>query len=637
MSHFWHKPLTFIAGAAAVASMVGVGAFNAGGSSPQTAHASSTNVTFSFDQFPDGLNIDQASATVDIVAGYLVGSNGPTTVAARNNGSPEYDAITKPVFTNHGKTISFSLHKGMKWSNGDAMTTQDYLLAWKAKMALGLCAGSCDNVKSISLHGKYGITLHMKTIYAAAVWGAVGNIPLYDHKWDLNGMGGVTKGDVTACLHANASNNFKACTKYATELFTDSALNYTNDSFVVAGPYEVDTFSNNNEITYKPDPNYTSSMPGGKPHYQHLTFLFYPSVAAMIAGAARKDTDVTDDYVLNDVGTPHQAGSLKSYSKIFKTYVSGPIPEALHFNERNKFVDVEGQNAASHQPNPFYGSKGLKVRQALLLGFNRAKLIVASFAPLSLGVANKLVSWCFPLTCAKSGGSPFHAKNITGNWDPIHSKWVPGTCATSKKNGGDGRNNTATRDALKLLKQAGYGPKNHLHVYLSSTTASWRVLEEGYLQQCWQALGSWVTVTPENVKSTHYFDSYANGGTINTGKYEADIHAYSASNPDPSGWLGNLRGDKCPQDPPHTAAQGNTACIADHLVDKALNKGQATFNTAARQHWYTLLDDEIAKKADIASIAPRPQIWTWDGVPKSGFAMSAWTNGPTWSVFRWKQ
>jgi len=613
--------------------MMGLGALTASSVSAHAVHNSASNVTFSFDQFPDGLNSEQAGTVVDVYNDYLNSSNGPALVLAANNGSPIYEAITKPVLSNHGLTVAFSLHSGMKWSNGDPMTNTDYLLGWKVRMNTGICAGSCDNIKSISLNGKYGIVLHMKDVYAAYIWGAVGGIAMFDHKWALNGMGGVTKGDITSCLKASASNNFKGCAKYATEMETDSALNYESSNYVVAGPYEVSSFSNNNEISYSVDKNYTKSMPGGKPRVKQMTFLFYPSVAAMIAGAARKDTDLTTDYVLNDVGSSKQAGTLKSY-KQFKTYLSGPLPEVLTFNQRNATTDIEGQSPASGVSNPFVGSKGTKVRQALLLAFNRTKLIEAAFAPVTAKVAATLVSWCAPIACAKGSSAPFHATNVHGNWDPIKHSWVVGACATSKSNGGDGRNNAAVKDALTLLKQAGYGSKNHLHIYLSSTTAPWRVLEQGYLQQCWQALGSWLTVTVENVKSTHYFDTYQNGGVLDLGHFEADIHGYGSSNPDPSGWLGNLRGDKCPQDGDHSIARANIDCFNDPIINNALNKGEATFSSAKRQHWYQVLTDEIAKQADWAALAPRPQIWTWDGIPKKGFAIDGWTEGPTWDVFK---
>jgi ABC-type transport system substrate-binding protein len=635
MSHFWHKPLNLAASAVVVASMLAGGAITATTVSANAVHNSASNITFSFDQFPDGLNAEQAGTVVDVYNDYLNNSNGVPLVLAQGNGQPLYAGITKPAYKNHGLTISFSLHKGMKWSNGDPMTNSDYVLGWKVRMNTGVCAGSCDNVKSISLHGKYGITLHMKRVYAAAVWGAVGGIPLLDTNWALNGVGGVTKHDITTCLKASASNNFAGCNKYAHEMEVDPALNYESSNYVVAGPYEVSNFANNSEITYKVDPNWTKSMPGGKPSIKQLTFLFYPSVPAMIAGAARKDTDLTTDYVLNNVGGPHSPGTLKSY-KQFKTYVAGPLPEVLTFNQRNAVTNIEGQNAANGVSNPFVGAKGLKVRQALLLAFNRAKLIAASFAPVSLSVAATQVSYCSPITCSKAGAAPFHT-HLSGNWDPRRGRYIPGACATSKKQGGDGRSNMAVKDALALLKSAGYGPKHHLHVYLSSTTAPWRLLEQGYLQQCWQALGSWVSVTTENIKSTHYFDTFANGGVLAVGHFEADIHGYGSTNPDPSGWLGNLRGDKCAQDGDHSSARANSDCFNDPVINNALNKGQATFSNSVRSKWYRVLTVEIAKKADWATIAPRPQIWTWDGIPKHGFSMDAWQNGPTWNVFKFKE
>jgi len=288
--------------------------------------------------------------------------------------------------------------------------------------------------------------------------------------------------------------------------------------------------------------------------------------------------------------------------------------------------------------NPFAGANGLKVRQALLMAFNRTTLIADTFN-IDPSAAATQVSYCSPINCTKSGSAPYGAfKAIKGYWDPLANKgkggYVPGKCAVSTGNGGDGSNNTTIKDAKKLLAKAGYGPNHPLTVYLASSTKAYRVFEREYLQSCWQAIGNWVTVNIYAIPSGTLYNDYQDGGTYANGHYEAGIIGYGGVPPDPDGWKANFLSSDCPQIGAHSGAQGNNGCIKDKIIDKNFIAGGKALKSSARAMDYLAIQTEVAKQAYQATLATIPQIFTSDGAA-NGYHMNAWSVADTWNGYAW--
>lgn len=641
MSHFWHKPLNVVAAGIAVLGLtVVVGAGAAGAARSNAVHHAS-NVTYSDSQFVDTLNPFQIGAVVDTETSSLQES--PMSLW-NPKGKYTFLETTTPVISNKGKTYTFQVHAGMKWSNGQAIDANDFVYAWKLGMNpnTGVCTGTCDNIakiKTFKVHGKLlglKVTLHAR--YAPALSNAIGAVGFNDSKWDINGR--VTGGQLKSCLKATPP-NFTGCDA-AANAYEDKTLNYLTSNVVTNGPFKIQSYdSTSGQIHLVQNGNYTSAMPGGKPRIPSATFLPYGSIPAEIAGAANGDTDLTMDYSLANVGDSVHPGTLKFYKNFATLVASNADPEVLTFNTYNKNTDIDSGSgtAATNVANPFFGmtGKGRLVRLALLMSFNRTTMIQNAFAPLDRATAQSLVSYCAPIICTKKSSAPYAARKvIKGDWDPIANKFVPGACGASKNNGGDGSNNQSVKDAKKALKKAGFGRSHKLTVYLSSTTKPYRYYEQAYLQKCWQALGSFVTVNTENIKSSHYFGTYAKNGTLTRGRFEADLHGYGGVPPDPDGWKGNFLGVNCSQQPPQTASQANSDCFHDKVIDKALYAGGRATTPAARAKAYATFQLRDVQQGYWGIMAPLPAIMTWNHNPSGGVQIDPWVNSTTtWNSYAW--
>jgi ABC-type transport system substrate-binding protein len=644
MSHVWQKPLNLVASGIVLVGMMGLTATTAG-AAPR--HAASKTVVISDYQKIDNLNAYQLNQVFDVEVTALTNPNG-NYATYEPNGSFKVIAGSQMKSSNHGRTWTFSLNRGMKWSNGDPVTNKDFLFGWHIAMNPNTqaCAGTCDDIKSISLaKNGVGITVHLKAAVPGATYNVIGYVPLNDSRWTVKGADGVDKAALTSCLNTSAASNFAGCDKVA-KAYEDPATNYSDPSFVVFGPYVVSNWDTASGIVdLVPDKHYTKSMPGGKPKIAHIRFIPYGastgSTQPLIDAAANGNTDVTMDYSLLDVGNKKTPQTLEYYFKKFKTLVKANAQEEwLFFNERNSTVSVKNASGSTdyHGHNPFAGAKGTRVRQALALAFNRAGIIANTFH-VGPKVAASLVSYCAPIICTKSSKAPFSDySGIKGAWDPLRGKWVTPECAVSKSNGGNGRNNTAVKDALKILSLAGYGKKHPLTVYLGSTTKAYRTSERAYLVACWQALAPWIHVNQEAIPSTTYYADWSASppGTLAHGWFEASLIGVGGVPPDPNGLVQKYElSSNCPQLAPHeVSTQSNSGCIKDKTIDKAIMKAAHSLSTSVRQKWYNVMQVETVKQAHWIITAPLPQIWTTDGKVK-GFQMNAWATAAEWNGYHW--
>jgi len=651
MSHIWRKSATLVASAAVAVGMLGISA--TGIVSAQAVHHGNKTVIFSDFQLATNFNPFQATTVFDVEVTALTQPSGELAIWGPK-AKFEYLEGPTPKALNKKETVwSVTLHKGMKWSNGDPITAADYVLAWHIELDKNVsdCVQTCDDIKSmvINKHNDLNTTVTLFQPTPTVLYNQLA-VGLLDSKWALNGIDGVNNSDLKSCVATKPTNgdNFSqaACNAIASA-YEDptSAVPYESNSAVTAGPYQISNFDpNSGDVTLVPNPNYTSSMPGGKPTISTMKFIPYGTAQGMIDAAATHSTDATMDYTLLNVGTKSTPDTLASDANAgdFKLEISANAdPEFLFFNVYNKNTTVDTATAGSPIgtfANPFYGKNGTKVRQALLLAFNRADLIADTFN-VDTSTGEGLVSYCSPINCTKSGSAPYgDIKGIKGDYDPLAHKgkggYEPGACAVSKGNGGQGANNTSIKDALKLLHSAGYGPNHHLTVYLDSSTKAYRVNERAYLQSCWDALGSWVNVQTQAIPSGTLYDTYQGGGTYATGHYEAGIIGYGGVPPDPAGWSGNFLSQDCPQIGAHSGSQGSDGCIMDKIIDKGFNKGGKSLKSKNRAADYAAVQVEVSKEAYQATLAPLPQIFTFDN-NAGGFAMNAWVAQDTWNAYSW--
>lgn len=588
MSHFWQKPLNVAAGAFVVAGMFLVGTVGANASSSH-ARPALGNGTIIYSDYENAPTLNPYQY------------NGVATAEQNVNIAPfgiyyYYDQHAKlqpgmftkiPTASNHGKTWSMTLRKGIKWSNGMTMTNKDFLFGWHVgsnKASGPECAATCDDIKSIQLKGTLGLVFHLKSVSAVFLYQ---DMPL-DMPYGWSGIGQNQKG----CLKS-----VSGCASVASKIWSDQSFNYESKSFVTAGPYQVSSFSNSslNDTVFTPNPHWKNSYIGVKnvKPVAKLEYLQFGSQSDMIAGAATGATDATTDYTVLNLPALKAANTHHQYKILTAASYD---PEELFMNVHNAKVNVDG--GPSGIKNPIHN---VKVRQALSLAYSRPAMESNAYG-ISLKLAKRYSSVSNPFVSTPANKNPYADPAITGAWDPIRHKDVnPG----SKQ---------AFADAKTLLKQAGYGHGVTIYITTNGGGNIARHNEVDYLasNSAWHKIG--VTVKYIDKEAADLFNDWDGGGLGPHGHYEIMIFAYTNIAPLPDTWVFNVTSAFCPQTDHSGSAESdeNWSCIRNKAIDKAFTAAAASTTTAKRHKEFNIVSTQFNRNVYWSMLAMRPTVHTAD-------------------------
>lgn len=525
-------------------------------SAPINKYKKHGTVIYSDWQFPDTLNPIQTSIgvsglTISTILASLAVSNG--------KGQLVPDLLTNiPSLKNHeiqngGKTITLKLKPHNYWSSGEEITNKDILFGWEAYMdpATGpYCNGTCDHIKSITLKGKYTAVLHLKDSYAPIL--SLGLPPVWPHNSKQLGL----------TPHAAALN-----------LGKNVKFNYESSSYWTDGPYQVQTYVNNDRIVLTPM-KYYHVHPG--PHLAKLIFEFFSDKNSLIAAAAAGQTDVTTDYTLAD------AQALQSHKSVFKTDITAAyLIENLQINQYSKTYNGK--------PNPL---RLTKVRQALALSVDKVGAIRSALG-LNEKTAKAYVAYT-PFVRTKHFVQEYADTSINGAWDPFLKKYI-------------GYSSRSVADAKKLLKQAGYAKGFPLD-FITTAGNPVRAAEFAVIAASWAKIGvhASLTVMPAN----SLFADWNSGGPIAHERFQIGMWSIGTSS-DPDSlhiMISSQYLDAAKKT--HSTLNQDWSGMRDKLIDTDMNKAATTFNSKTRARLYKAVQEELAKNADWIQIYYRPNIVT---------------------------
>ncbi len=544
-------------------------------------------VKYSDYQFPDSLNTAyQSNAAVSVLASNLLFDG----LAGYNNKAQLFgDLLTRiPTtkngdITNGGKTITLHLKPGTKWSDGRALTSADVNFGWKVssdKLTGPACLQSCDYISRIDTPNKYTAILRMKSVYGAAIPYALP--PVWPLSWSQDG--GWPKGDAHAA---------------ALKLASDPTWNFENKSFPTNGPYQVTEFVKDDRIVFSPMKYYNVMNCG--PFVKSVIFAFYSNQDAMIAAAASRQTDITQDY------TPTNLPALNQHASAFKVQApAGFVFEHLEFNLDPTY---------NGQPNPLSNKN---VRLALALSLDKIGLLESALQLPKKTVEN-VVAWT-PLVNTPLLVQPFADKALHGQWDPLAKTYViPGS----------GR---ALTDARKLLATTPYKSGFPLDFWTTTGNAG-RAAIENVAGANWSRLG--VKVNAQQAPASKLFGEYDKGGILSHGAFQVALFAFVGA-PDPDQLKGNLLSTRIDRfaATKSVGVNGNDAGIKDPTIDAALHKEAGTFDKKVRQAAFNTIQVRINQNAYWIPLYSRPVIATTDG-KVTNFSNNPTSAGVTWNSFAW--
>jgi peptide/nickel transport system substrate-binding protein len=286
---------------------------------PVAEGESGGTVVFVISEEPAGLNRYLASAAIvrQVSDATLIGLTEP-------NEKGEYMArlaADLPTISEDLKTVTWTLREGLKWSDGEAITSDDIRFTWEVISNPGSGAfsetGGFELIESMDTPDDLTAIVH----YTEPYTGYLGQF-------------------AAGLLPRHATGKPEEMTTWE-----------WNMKPVTAGPFVVTDWRSGESITMEPNPNYYEE---GKPYLDKLIFRVAPEPAAqtalMISGEGQVHLWPGEDKVDYDAATN---------GKAVQVLVPGTWNMAIDFNQS---MPGDGDPAAS-APHPILGD--IRVRQAI--------------------------------------------------------------------------------------------------------------------------------------------------------------------------------------------------------------------------------------------------------------------------------
>jgi peptide/nickel transport system substrate-binding protein len=323
----------------------------------------------------------------------------------------DYSIGQQPQFSGGGQTVTIKLN-AWKWADGEAVTSRD-LEFWMNLMKADPATEWCgyvpgyfpDNVTSYSAPNPQTFVLHFKKAYNP-VWvtydelSQLTPIPL---AWDRTSLSQPAPTSDNGHLPDTTKAGALAVYKFLDGQSKDLGTWDTSPLWkVVDGPFRLDNFTSNGQVTFVPNPNYSGSP---KPSISKLVTLPFTSEAAVynevrssgptaltIASlpqqyAPQVSTLTAEGYSYNKAASY----SFNYFPLNFHNPKVGPIFSQLYFRQAfQHLIDQQGWIDAflSHTANATYGPVPPSPPSPLV----SASLLTTNPYPFSVSAASSLLS-----------------------------------------------------------------------------------------------------------------------------------------------------------------------------------------------------------------------------------------------------
>ncbi|MEK9163325.1 MAG: peptide ABC transporter substrate-binding protein [Chloroflexota bacterium] len=233
-----------------------------------------------------------------------------------------------------GLTITWKLKKGLKWSDGQPLTSKDVKFTWESILDSKnkpVSVEGYNKIEKIDTPDDLAVVIKFKEVYPA---------------WYLLFTQGAHNAGAILPEHV-----FKSKTGL-------EAHPEIRQPKVVSGPFMISEWKVNTSITLSPNPNFYK----GKPRLERIQIRFMPTPEAALAALGSGDVDWYPDFTEADV-TLLQKLEPKIHSKVL------PTPDYEHY-----FFNLGSTKSGSDYDGPC-PLQDVKVRKAILLGINRVAIV----------------------------------------------------------------------------------------------------------------------------------------------------------------------------------------------------------------------------------------------------------------------
>jgi peptide/nickel transport system substrate-binding protein len=324
-------------------------------------------------------------------------------------------ATTVPTITNGGvkapgdggdaMTVTWTLRDGLKWSDGQPLTCDDFKYAWEwvlDKDNVGVITAGFEDISAFDCPSDTSMIWHFKKIYEGYITLMVAPLPRHflskiPIKDQVNGKG------------------FSA-----TEI----------KDMPVSGAFKFESVTPQQELRLAKNTNYTSFSTGKPAHLDNLIWKWYGDADLMIAGYKAGEVDIATDLQDSDLPKVQDLGSQVSaipallYEFLRPNWSAGPFDAKTKVGgcSRNPAVADRGKGCPMADP---------AMRQAVAFAVDKNE------------INTRLLGGTVEI--ANTGVSPdawFFAQEAPATFDPAKAKsildaagWVPGADGIRVKDG----------------------------------------------------------------------------------------------------------------------------------------------------------------------------------------------------------
>ena len=272
-------------------------------------------------------------------------------------------------------SVTYTLKEGVVWSDGQPLTAEDIKFTWEWALD--------DNNAAV-----------LQNIYEQ-----IASVEVVD---ELTATLTFAQPNPTWSDSATGMGSSIILPKHVLEGADQATLDAFRSNPIGTGPYKVDSFSPNDQVTYVINENYREP---NKPYFARVILKGGGDAAA----AARASIQTGEyDYawnlavepaLLRDMESPDNPGELIVYG--------GLTNERINFNFSDPDTEVDGQRSEMNTPHPILSDRA--VREAISIGIDREKIATEFYfgAPDEPAVQN-------PLT----GIPAFESQNTTLEFNP---------------------------------------------------------------------------------------------------------------------------------------------------------------------------------------------------------------------------
>jgi peptide/nickel transport system substrate-binding protein len=368
-------------------------------------------------------------------------------------------------------TATFNLLSGVLWSDGEPLTSRDVQFTWQwitTQSNASVSFGAWDTITAIDTPDELTAVVTFKS--PSVTW--------------FEPFTGAHLGPI-----------------YPAHAFADDPAN-KNETFLTnpigTGPYKVESFTVNDQITYVLNENYREPT---KPYFSNV-LLKGGGDPASAAQAVLQTGEF--DFAWNLQVEPEIIAGMQGGSGTFHTF-PGVLVENLSLNFSDPRTEVDGQLSEKNTPHPILSD--LDVRKALNLGIPRDVIAERFYGEGQPPTANVL-----------TGLESFESTNTTWAYDPQQA--------------------AALLDGAGWVLDGDWRAKEgvELSLSLAAPTSSVRQKEQLVIKESWESLG--IKVELIEVGSTIYFDGSA-GNTQNAAhkQWDIDLAANGPTSPFPTAYL----------------------------------------------------------------------------------------------------